>query len=284
MSQSDIESRFAAGLPDIRNMGLMIFDPIWAERDHDACGCEIMYVLRGAIELHMGGRRFRAGPGDILLVPAGATHRDCFDVEEGIELFFCSFTWAPAKEYFAIVTNDIVLGVPDLRKGEIAAEFHHLRADLTGDARADRLVARGRIHTILLLLLREALAGEARPDAPEDLAYGPRRRKDLMRRACEWMDRNYARGVTLDEIASALRVSAYYLSHVFSQESDFSLFSHLTRLRMNKAGELLLAERLNVSEVARSVGYEDPNYFSKVFKKRFGCSPSRFRAARLNPQ
>ena len=84
----------------------------------------------------------------------------------------------------------------------------------------------------------------------------------------------------LDDIATHLGVSTYRLSHVFGQESDFTVSGYLTMLRMEKARAMLLAHsRCNVSEVARTVGYQDPHYFSRVFKKHYGQSPAKFRSS-----
>ena len=73
-----------------------------------------------------------------------------------------------------------------------------------------------------------------------------------------------------------MHVSGYYLSHVFSAESDFTLFSYLTTVRIEQAKALLLAGDMKVSQVAQAVGYQSPNYFSKVFRRHFGCSPRDF--------
>ncbi|MDD4538867.1 MAG: helix-turn-helix transcriptional regulator, partial [Lentisphaeria bacterium] len=78
----------------------------------------------------------------------------------------------------------------------------------------------------------------------------------------------------LEMLAEFLSVSPFFLSRVFNSESGFSLSEYLTMVRMNQAKTLLLDGRMNVSEIADAVGYEDSGYFSKVFKRHFGCSPS----------
>ena len=98
--------------------------------------------------------------------------------------------------------------------------------------------------------------------------------EQLMAKAKAYVDKNYGKQISLDEVASDLKVSTFYLSHIFSTESDFSLFSYLTNLRMQKARKLLIKGELNVSEVAYAVGYNDGNYFSKIFKKHFGYPPT----------
>ena len=74
-----------------------------------------------------------------------------------------------------------------------------------------------------------------------------------------------------------LNVSPFYLSHVFSRESDFSLFTYLTNLRMRRSRALLQAGTGNVTDVAHAVGYDDEGYFSKVFRKYFVVPPRDMR-------
>lgn len=259
-------------LPQVVSMGTMIFDPVWAEQVHVSGFCELLHVIRGTVELELGERRYRARPGDLLLVPQGQKHRDAFDLGEGLEVFMVTFTWEAAESYFALVTNDRLLALPERRKAEIVRDLERLRHDSRGDSEADRLLARARVATVLLALLREAEG----PAVPQGEAH--RRQRALMLEARQYLAEHYTHPISLEEIAQALGISSFYLSHIFSQESEFSLFAYLTALRMEKAWDLLQTGKLNVSEVAAAVGYESANYFSKVFRKHFGCSPSAARS------
>ena len=89
--------------------------------------------------------------------------------------------------------------------------------------------------------------------------------------------------MSLNDIARALRVSPFYLSHVFGKESDFSLFNYLTALRMNRAKELLAEGKLNVAEAASMVGYDNTHYFAKIFRQHFGHAPILTPHAALTP-
>jgi len=73
-------------------------------------------------------------------------------------------------------------------------------------------------------------------------------------------------------------VSPFHLSRMFSQESDFSLFEYLSEVRINEAKKLLRDGRLLVSEVAERTGYDNGNYFAKVFRRKVGCSPGKYRS------
>lgn len=275
-----MDESFNPSLPFIRTMGTQIFEPQWAERMHAPNSMEVLHVVDGVLTLVFENETFKAGPGQTLLVPRNVPHRDEFDIDAGLEIFFCSLEWENEEEFFRTVDNATLLKMPDHRQAEISTLFDQLRADLAGTAPADKIVAQARLLTILLIMRREAAARTPHdPFHPvAEPTYGQTRRKGILRGAKSYLERHYAELVSLDDVARELQVSPYYLSHVFSEESDFSLFSYLTSLRMEKAQALLREGRMNVSEVATAVGYESANYFSKVFKKHCGESPREFAA------
>ena len=83
--------------------------------------------------------------------------------------------------------------------------------------------------------------------------------------------------LSVDEICSHLGVGTSYFSSVFKKETGMSFVTYLTEVRMNEAQKLLDTTDEKSYIIAGMVGYEEPNYFSYVFKKHFGISPSRYR-------
>ena len=83
-------------------------------------------------------------------------------------------------------------------------------------------------------------------------------------------------GISVGAIAQHLGLSEGHLSHLFKQETDYTLLNYLTRYRIHKAMELLRDCRAKVYEVAEQVGYKDITYFSATFKKLVGMSPSEY--------
>lgn len=90
--------------------------------------------------------------------------------------------------------------------------------------------------------------------------------------------------ISLDVVCSILGVSNSYFSSVFKKETGKSFISYLTDYRMDIAEELILSGETKSYKVAEKVGYLDANYFSYVFKKRFGVSPSKYRARHLQKE
>ncbi len=108
---------------------------------------------------------------------------------------------------------------------------------------------------------------------PETLAT--RRRLYLLSRVV--VARHYRRELTLTSVAAVLSCSPRQLQRAYAQFGD-SFSEDLTARRMAAAAELLLEQRsIPVASVARIVGYRQPSYFARAFRRRFGCAPARFR-------
>ncbi|MDC7126108.1 MAG: AraC family transcriptional regulator, partial [Spirochaetales bacterium] len=93
-------------------------------------------------------------------------------------------------------------------------------------------------------------------------------------KAINYLEDNYNKQLQLSSVAEECKVSASYLSHLFSNQMDINFIDYLNQLRLNKAIELLQEGELSIKEISWTVGYHDPNYFSRVFRKNMGFSPS----------
>jgi len=275
--------RCASSLPEVDSMGRLLFDPIYAQKDHTTPCCEMFHIIKGRVRLALGNSTVEAQAGDTLLIPAEKVHRDEFDLKEGLEVFMVFFSWQAEKEYFLHVNNSLLRRLPKTAKLDAARMFDRLRLDRSVDDDIHRLLVRSRVLTILLFLLQECIRlRQGKRGHGRELA-GTRRRQSLMLRAKEYLENHFHEPVSLNDIARELRVSPFYLSHVFGRESDFSLFNYLTALRMNRARELLAEGKLNVAETARTVGYDNSQYFAKVFRQHFGHAPIGTANRNLDP-
>jgi len=101
----------------------------------------------------------------------------------------------------------------------------------------------------------------------------------LIRQAKDHIDQHYMEAeLSLNEIATLTNLSSSHFSMVFAQETRQTFKDYLTEVRIQKAKELLRTTALRSSEISYHVGYNDPHYFSFIFKKKTGFSPSEFRA------
>lgn len=99
----------------------------------------------------------------------------------------------------------------------------------------------------------------------------------LISTAMSYIDANFHRDISLEEVSRETGLSPQYFSRFFKEETGENFIDYLTRVRITEARKLLRDRKLSVKEVSYQVGYNDPNYFSKIFKKVTGFSPSDYK-------
>ncbi len=100
----------------------------------------------------------------------------------------------------------------------------------------------------------------------------------VIRSACAYIDQHYMNpDMTLSDVAKHVALSNNHFCTVFSQEMGVTFIEYLTKLRMKKARDLLKSTDMRSSEVSVAIGYNDPHYFSYLFKKNVGMNPRDYR-------
>lgn len=105
--------------------------------------------------------------------------------------------------------------------------------------------------------------------------------RSILKTAVDFIDSHYMdEEISLNAVANVANVSSNHFSALFSQNMGQTFIEYLTTLRMNKAKELLRCTGMRSSEIAGEIGYKDAHYFSYLFKKTQGMTPSDYRKAR----
>jgi two-component system response regulator YesN len=100
----------------------------------------------------------------------------------------------------------------------------------------------------------------------------------LIFKARRFIEKSYTNeDLGLNEVAEHVAVSSCYLSILFKRETDETFTEYLTRVRMEKAKELLRTTDLKAYQIAAQIGYTDPHYFSQCFKKYTGLNPTQYK-------
>jgi two-component system response regulator YesN len=106
---------------------------------------------------------------------------------------------------------------------------------------------------------------------------GQKQTSEHLSKAIGYITRNYADDLSLGNVAASVFVSEYYLSHLFRKEMDTTFSNYVCRIRIDKAKEFLKNEKMaQIQEVAGRVGFNDANYFAKMFKKTTGVTPKEY--------
>lgn len=95
--------------------------------------------------------------------------------------------------------------------------------------------------------------------------------------AKEYIQNNYSKDISLDDVSRTVNISPYYFSKIFKEETGEGFVEYLTGIRIEKAKELLNTTEYSMKEICSMVGYADPNYFSRSFKKNVGVTPTEYK-------
>ncbi|MCQ2519922.1 MAG: response regulator [Lachnospiraceae bacterium] len=106
---------------------------------------------------------------------------------------------------------------------------------------------------------------------------------EVIKEAIKYIEENYMNEeLSLNQLAAHVNISPNHLSMIFSQETGSTFIKYLTDLRIEKAKVLLKTTALRSSDIGNQVGYRDPHYFSFIFKKVVGVTPTNYREGRKN--
>jgi two-component system response regulator YesN len=100
---------------------------------------------------------------------------------------------------------------------------------------------------------------------------------NITMKVINFLEENFSKDISLEDAAREVNMSYHYFSKFFKEQVGENFVDYLTNLRIRKAKELLKNSSLSVKEVSYKVGYSDPNYFSKIFKKVTGVTPTEFK-------
>lgn len=92
----------------------------------------------------------------------------------------------------------------------------------------------------------------------------------------DYILKRYRESISLDDLAEVVHASTYYISRLFKRETGKNISEFILEVRLQEAINLMKNSDYKLYEIAERVGIPDPQYFSKVFKKQFGCSPKQY--------
>lgn len=99
----------------------------------------------------------------------------------------------------------------------------------------------------------------------------------IIQKACQYIQDNLSKDISLEEIAKQVEISPFYFSKLFKEEIGENFIDYITLNRLQQAKKMLQDRSLSIKEISVDCGYSDPNYFSKLFKRIVGLTPTEFR-------
>lgn len=229
---------------------------------------QVMFPSLGRMSLRFGKEPGYVGNGRLAFVAAGVDHAYR---AEGLNRVLVADVPAGLVEADAAGQPLIDVGpgvfVPmDARLGALSAA---LRTEMHGGGLGDPLVADA-LGRYLVAAIRRASC-EASPRGASPSA------RRLARAAEEYLRAHYAHPLSVADVAAAVGISPAHLHRCFRAHTGTSLVAFVHQLRLERAAALLRETDLSVLEVACAVGFASQSHLSRLFSRRFGCPPGRYR-------
>lgn len=255
-----------AALPlSVKNVGFQQCTPgyRWGAgvRDHYL----IHYVVSGRGTFTAAGRAFPVRAGEVFLVWPNVVVSYEADTESPWEYYWLGFSGPDAAALLA--RTDLRPDAPVLHI-DFGRTFQRYITAIY-EARGQSAWSRTQMLGYAYLLLGKLIEGHEEIASPSD----------MVERAAEFISNNYTAQITIDDVAAYAGVSRSWLYRGFQRRFGVSPLAYLEDIRLQYAMQLLTRTALQIREIAYSVGYVDALYFSKVFSRRTGLSPTAYRAA-----
>lgn len=225
----------------------------------------LIYCIEGGGWMRLHERRLAVAAGDIFVCPAGGEHGYGSGQERPWTILWLHFSGEDAERFLERLQWDNASEPFRLGQDEVVSKALH--SVLTGFAeREDTLGALESAQALRQVFLRWLTLRAPKPKIPREI-----------QRVLKHVAAHYAHPLSVNDMAEVAGWSPSYFARQFSRVVGRAPVDHLVQLRVRHASELLVASGESVEAVARSVGYEDPYYFSRLFKGITGLSPRQFR-------
>lgn len=253
----------------------------------------LVYCTEGDFSMRVTDKTFPVRSGNILLIPAGTAYRPLDS--DGCTYYFVHFfadcpsappkKTAPVKiaeqpaepgikgyKYIYQQSADSIITVPLLTEnrcsGQIYGIFERMAGLLPFNSAAENLLIDALMRELLIILSAEFVQRD----------YSNRNLRDMV----NFIQVNYARPLTLSILAKTFYLSDSYVARVFRNELHCTVSEYLHSVRLGHARSLLIGTDLSVADIAESIGYGSAYYFSRIFRKVHGTSPTAFRHVHID--
>lgn len=230
----------------------------------------LLYCTAGRGRLEAGDWRGEVLPGQVMLLPQGLAHAYEADAESPWTLYWVHFQGASTRVFMQYLgyREDKPIADPGVSPLLIGAFTSLLEVRRTGYSTRAFINAANQLRHLLTQVSMEvsAHAGRLQPGFELDHVQA-------------YMLEHIDQSITLDNLAAVANMSKYHFSNRYKELTGYSPVKHFLNMKMEHACHLLDSTDLGVGEIARRVGYEDPLYFSRLFRKTIGASPRGYRGS-----
>ena len=240
---------------------------------------ELSFITSGSVDYCIEGEKYTLRKGQVLISNPGIHHQEffhsttrCRELHIGLTNF--SLFSNSKKDYIDIVDKNILTF--NKYKEDILKTCSEIVEEQKEYNQTSPFMLKSLVMKLLVLLHREINEESPNSDSHE-FSFKSREKKELVEGITKYLNENYVEDISLYTLSKNMYLSPVYISKIFKEVMGDSPINYLIQIRLAKSKELLEDSKLSIKTIAKMVGYSDPYYFSKLYKKYYGISPNKAR-------
>ncbi|WP_036604259.1 helix-turn-helix domain-containing protein [Paenibacillus assamensis] len=265
-----------------------------SSRDHAHDYFQIWYVVKGSFQHTIDRKTYQMMKGNLFVIPPYAVHRVDLIPDQEMEIIGCEFLPHFINEHFQrpnegtdrfdysyleqfMVSEDELIPKVTLL-GEADAEVTRLLSEMLAEFQQGEhyyeLVLKANLLKLLSIIIRQMTKQRGGGSEEEDRME---KFRGLMMGALNYIHEHYPEELRLEGLCRQFNLSKSYFCALFKRYTGKTFNDYLIDLRIRKAAEMLLNTDSTITEIGYGVGFNDIAYFSRIFKRHTGVSPSQFK-------
>jgi AraC-like DNA-binding protein len=231
---------------------------------------KIHYIHKGKGIFRLGNKTYHLEKGQGFLICPNVISYYKADDREPWSYSWCAFDGINAEAYLKRANLTNLNPIFEYNKDDMLNKCLEEMIQATNWEKSSDL----RLQSLLYLFLA-TIIDEAALDS--NFQETKTSKNIYINKAIDFININYSRKIRVTEVAKFIGLDRKYISKLFKDKVGVTIQDYLISFRINKAKEMMKDKQLSIGDISRSVGYDNPLIFSKIFKKVNGISPSKYR-------
>ncbi|MED0670006.1 AraC family transcriptional regulator [Aneurinibacillus aneurinilyticus] len=239
----------------------------WRSEQQFTTSHVLLAVISGQGRLTIGMHDYRLRPDTVYVCSPKQTFGTVVERADEMEMFLLKFDAVGEAEHGNKPLFPLMGEIPLHSRGQLAFLCEVITSQRYSQDELERFRSQATFQELLYYILKSSrlILKDSQTALERTKAY---------------MEEQYSDSVTIDQLARMTDISPKYFVDLFKKTYGISAIDYLTELRMNRAKQLMAQTNVKLQDVARQVGYSDPFYFSRKFKKEVGVSPTVYMKSR----
>ncbi len=230
---------------------------------------ELLYFLEGECTFTLNGKTFPVKEGDLIAINSTEIHSF---VSQNTTRHFCILIY---PQFFSDISHDSIVSMESLiRKDEYVTELvTKIREEVICPSKGSDMILKGNVYHLIAYLARNYEANVPTIKEAENRTLMLERTSLVLK----YISENYSEKITTAQLASLCFLSESHFCRFFKRAIGKSAINYINEYRIEKASVLLRETDESITSISALTGFDDANYFSRVFKKYKNTTPERFR-------